>query len=87
MQNPIINCNLLLQVQALPAAYEIPVASLFDFVTGLETLLLVPKQIYIYIYIYIYDISLHLLSQHYVYFTILHSLSSQHVSALRAIIR
>jgi hypothetical protein len=37
--------------------------------------------------IYIYDTSLYLLSQHYVYFTILHSLSSQHVSAPRAIIR
>jgi hypothetical protein len=38
-------------------------------------------------YIYIYDVSPHLLSQHYVYFTILHPLSSQHVSAPRAIIR
>jgi hypothetical protein len=32
-----------LQVQALPAACKIPVASLFDFVTGLKTLLLVPE--------------------------------------------
>jgi hypothetical protein len=35
-------------------------------------------------YKYIYDISLHLLSQHYVYFNILHPLSSPHVSAPRA---
>jgi hypothetical protein len=38
-------------------------------------------------YKYIYDVSPHLLSQHCVYFTILHPLSSQHVSAPRAIIR
>jgi hypothetical protein len=38
-------------------------------------------------YKYIYDTSPHPLLQHYVYFTILHPLSSQHVSAPRAIIR
>jgi hypothetical protein len=38
-------------------------------------------------YKYIYDTSLYLLSQHCVYFDISHSLSSQYVLALRAIIK
>jgi hypothetical protein len=44
-------------------------------------------HIYKYIYIYIYDTSLYLLSQHCVYFDTSHSLSSQHVSARRVIIK
>jgi hypothetical protein len=61
---------------------------LFNFLLAgyLQILKQTIKILQIYIYIYIYMTSLYLLLQLCVYFDTSHSLSSLHVSALRAII-